>query len=146
MVGDVLGRRRQDVLISRWSARETRRPRCALWEGRSGRGRGLPLSDVGGARARGAGRCSFGHDPAKKGKDKGHREGRSNEAILQKGNTPERQGKKIVLEEKIKAKEKESDKEKVTVAMVKIANHRLRDMSGKLLTLETSTNTHFRAE
>ena len=43
---------------------------------------------------------------------------------------------------KERGKAKESDKEKVTVAIVNIANHRPRNTSGKLLHFETSRNCH----
>ena len=41
---------------------------------------------------------------------------------------------------------KESQKERVTVAIVTIANHRLRNTSGKLLQCETSMNTYLKAK
>ena len=45
-----------------------------------------------------------------------------------------------------KIKGNESEKEKVTVAIVNIANHWPRTSSGKLLQFETSMNTHLKAE
>ena len=45
-----------------------------------------------------------------------------------------------------KRKAKKSDKEEVTVAIVNIANHRLRNAPGKLLQFETSRNTHQKAQ
>ena len=50
-----------------------------------------------------------------------------------------------VVNEKGKGTGKESDKEKVMVAIVIIANHRPRNTSGKLLPPETSRNTHLEA-
>ena len=46
---------------------------------------------------------------------------------------------------KEKGKAKGSDNRNVTVAIVNISNHRLRNTSGKLLQLETSQNTHLKA-
>ena len=45
-----------------------------------------------------------------------------------------------------KVQGKESEKEKVTVALVNVANHRLWNTSGKLLQIETSRNTHLKAD
>ena len=47
---------------------------------------------------------------------------------------------------KEKVKAKESDKGKVTVAIVNIANHRLENGSWKFMHVETSRNTHLKAE
>ena len=51
-----------------------------------------------------------------------------------------------IYKPKRKGKGEESRKEKVTVAIVNIANHRLRETLRKLLQLETSMNTHLKAE
>ena len=45
-----------------------------------------------------------------------------------------------------KRKVKESEQEKVTVAIVNVANHRPRTTPEKLLQLETSKNSHLKAE
>ena len=45
-----------------------------------------------------------------------------------------------------KGKGNESEKEKLTVAIVNIANHRVTEMSRKLLQYKASMGTHWRAE
>ena len=63
-----------------------------------------------------------------------NREARSTETILLKRNMPERHAKVLRFNcKRGKYGGKKSDKEKVTIAIANIANHRPKDTSGKLL-------------